>query len=89
MDREPIRLDQDQHEEGSDQKQMGRAPINPRLRDEEVIDHKRQHRFRQQRNADEDKDERRLGENSDHDRAAGADAAVSAARIETSERNHE
>ena len=89
MDRQAVGLDQQQDEEGGDQKQVRRSPVDRGLGDEEMVDDEGQHRFREKRDPDENENQRRLGENRDHDRAARSDAAIGAARFEPRERDHE
>ena len=68
---------------------MRRAPIDSRVRDQEMIDHEGQHGLGQQGDADKDQDQRRLGQNGDHHGAARTDAAIGAAAVESGEHDHE
>jgi len=54
-----------------------------------MVDDEGQHGLRQQRDANKDENQRRLGEDRHHHRTAGADAAISAAGIEAGKRDHE
>ena len=85
----PIGFNQQQHEKGGHQEQVGGAPIDRRLRHQQVIHHERQHRLGEQGDTDEHQDERRFGEDGDHDRPARADAAISTGGIQAGQRDHE
>ena len=89
MNRQAIGLDQKQNEEGGDQEEMRRAPVDRRLGHEKMIHHEGQHRLGEKRDADEDEDQRRFRQYGDHDRPAGPDAAIGAAGVETRQRDHE
>lgn len=68
---------------------MRGAPGHGRLLHEQVIDDERKHGLREQRDADEHENQRRLGEDAEHHGTARSDAAVCAAGVESREHNRE